>query len=114
LCTIYDGSTRLKIAERVNERSFPKGTLIFSEGDPGHAFYVIVDGRVKVFVTSAGGDEVVLATVGPPEVLGSVAMLDGGARSASAEALDHVTSTSPGTPSADFPQPLVVSCSGSS
>ena len=43
---------------------------------------------VKVFVTSERGDEMVLTTLHPPEVFGELALIDGGPRSASAEALE--------------------------
>jgi CRP-like cAMP-binding protein len=51
---------------------------------------VIAEGTVKVFVTSAHGEEMVLATLRPPDALGEVALLDLGERSASAEAIEPV------------------------
>lgn len=86
-----DDETLGTVAEGAHERSFAKGSLIFYQGDPGDAFYVITGGAVKVFVTSGHGDEMVLVTLRPPDTLGEVALLDGAQRSASAEALDDVT-----------------------
>jgi CRP-like cAMP-binding protein len=51
---------------------------------------VLAEGSVKVFVTSQQGDEMVLATLQPPDALGEVALLDLGERSASAETLESV------------------------
>lgn len=48
---------------------------------------MLVDGVVKVFVTSERGDEMVLTTLHQPDVFGELALIDGGPRSASAEAL---------------------------
>ncbi|MDQ3767084.1 MAG: Crp/Fnr family transcriptional regulator [Actinomycetota bacterium] len=76
------------LGERTIERSYKRGQLIFSQGDMGESLYVLVDGVVKVFVTSDRGDEMVLTTLHPPEVFGELALIDGGARSASAEALE--------------------------
>ena len=76
------------LGERTIERSYRRGQLIFSQGDLGESLYVLVDGVVKVFVTSDRGDEMVLTTLHPPEVFGELALIDGGTRSASAEALE--------------------------
>jgi CRP/FNR family cyclic AMP-dependent transcriptional regulator len=76
------------LARRAVERFFKKGQIIFHEGDPGDALYVVEEGLVKVFVTSEEGDEMVLVTLRPGEVFGELAVLDGGPRSASAEAIE--------------------------
>lgn len=76
------------VSERALERSYKKGQLIFHEGDQGDSLYVIIEGLVKVFVTSEQGDEMVLVTLGPAETFGELAMVDGGPRSASAEAVE--------------------------
>jgi CRP/FNR family cyclic AMP-dependent transcriptional regulator len=86
-----DDDTLAMVAGEAHVRSFAKGSLIFYQGEPGEAFYVITSGTVKVFVTSGHGDEMVLVTLRPPDTLGEVALLDGGERSASAEALEDVT-----------------------
>ena len=79
------------IAEQASVRTFSKGSHLFHQGDAGDAFYLLTHGSVKVFVSSSHGDEMVLATLRPPDALGEVALLDLGERSASAEALDDVT-----------------------
>lgn len=76
------------IAVEANERTFKKGEVIFHENQPGDAFYVVAEGSLKVFVTSTRGEEMVLVTLREPDVLGEVALLDGGPRSASAQALE--------------------------
>jgi len=68
-------------------RTFPKSTVIISEGDPAESLYIIVSGRVKVFVADPGGREIVLLTQGPGEYFGEM-MLDEGPRSASIMTLD--------------------------
>ncbi len=78
------------VAAQASVRTFRKGALIFYQGDPGDSLYVLAEGSVKVFVTSTQGDEMVLATLRPPDALGEVALLDLGERSASAEALEPV------------------------
>ncbi len=68
-------------------RSFPKQAVIVSEGDETDSLYVILSGRVKVFVADESGKEVVLGAQGPGEYFGEMA-LDGGARSASVMTLE--------------------------
>jgi CRP/FNR family cyclic AMP-dependent transcriptional regulator len=63
-------------------KSFPKNTIIVSEGDETDHFYIIVEGRVKVFVSDEEGREIVLATQGRGDYFGEM-VLDGGPRSAS-------------------------------
>ena len=41
------------IAEKAVTRTFPKNMILISEGDPTETFYVILSGKVKVYV----GDE---------------------------------------------------------
>jgi CRP/FNR family cyclic AMP-dependent transcriptional regulator len=68
-------------------RSFPKYAVILTEGEPGESLYVVVSGKVKVFLSDERGREVVLGTCGPGDFLGEMA-LDGGPRSASAMCLE--------------------------
>lgn len=78
----------LSLGERAVERSYKRGQAIVHEGDAGDALFVVVEGLVKVFVTSEEGDEMVLVTLRPPETFGELAVIDGGTRSASAETLE--------------------------
>ncbi|HEY5897369.1 MAG TPA: cyclic nucleotide-binding domain-containing protein, partial [Burkholderiales bacterium] len=41
-------------------RSYPKNTVVVSEGDQTDSLYVLLEGRVKAFVSDEGGREVVL------------------------------------------------------
>jgi CRP-like cAMP-binding protein len=76
------------LAERATKRNYSKGQLIFYQGDPAGSLFVMMEGLVKVFVTSEEGDEMVLVTLHPHDVFGELALLDGGPRSASAEAVE--------------------------
>jgi CRP/FNR family cyclic AMP-dependent transcriptional regulator len=86
-----DGPTLARIGERAVERSYRRGQLIVHQGDLGDSLFVVTEGLVKVFVTSEEGDEMVLVTLRPPDTFGELALIDGGARSASAEALEHTS-----------------------
>jgi CRP/FNR family cyclic AMP-dependent transcriptional regulator len=67
-------------------QQYAAGTAIFKEGEEGDALYVVLDGRVRISVLSAKGDEVILAVLGPGESFGDLALLDSRPRSATATA----------------------------
>jgi CRP/FNR family transcriptional regulator, cyclic AMP receptor protein len=77
-----------RLADRAIERTYKKGQLIFYQGDPAEALFVVIEGRVKVVVVNENGDEMVLVTLQPVDVFGEVALIDGEPRSASAETLE--------------------------
>lgn len=79
----------LKVAERCVDRRYNKGNIIFRRGDLGDRLYVIAEGSIKVYLNSDEGDEMILRTLETPEVLGELALADGGPRSASAEASEE-------------------------
>jgi CRP/FNR family cyclic AMP-dependent transcriptional regulator len=68
-------------------RTFPKNAVILNEGDLTDALYIIVSGRVKVFLANEEGKEIVLDTQGPGEYFGEM-VLDEGPRSASVMTLE--------------------------
>jgi CRP/FNR family cyclic AMP-dependent transcriptional regulator len=68
-------------------RSYPKHAVVVSEGDRSDTLFLILSGRVKIFVSDQGDKELVLGTQGPGEYFGEM-VLDDGPRSASAVALE--------------------------
>ena len=71
-----------------SERRVAKGTWIFSKGDEGSSMMAVLSGRVRIGTTSSEGKEVTLNVIGPGEVFGEIALLDGKPRSADAAAID--------------------------
>lgn len=69
------------------DRRFNKGKIIFSDGDEGRGFYVVVEGLVKIFKISAEGKEQILHIYGPGEPFGQVAVYAGRSYPASAQAI---------------------------
>jgi CRP/FNR family cyclic AMP-dependent transcriptional regulator len=63
-------------------REFRARTVLLSEGDRSDAIYIILEGRVRVFVSDGEGREALLSIMGPGEYFGELA-LDEGPRSAS-------------------------------
>jgi CRP/FNR family cyclic AMP-dependent transcriptional regulator len=76
------------LAERSTSRLLAPDALIVREGEHPDALYVILKGRVRVFLTDEKGAELVLTTKGPGEYFGEM-MLDDRPRSASVAALER-------------------------
>ena len=70
------------VAQAVKVKSFPKNTILFSEGDESDSFYVICEGRVNVGINDAEGKEIILSRLGAGEYFGEMALMDGEPRSA--------------------------------
>lgn len=62
---------------------------IFAQGDDGNSMFVLLSGRVKVSTFSSAGKETVLTFLGPGDMLGEIALLDGGARTAAAMVIEE-------------------------
>ena len=84
-----DDAARRLVAERVGERVVERGRSVFVQGEPGDRMYVLADGAVKLYVSSRDGGIVELARHQPPASFGELAVLDGGPRSATAEAVER-------------------------
>jgi CRP/FNR family cyclic AMP-dependent transcriptional regulator len=76
------------LAEHGAVKAYPKNTIIVSEGDRSDSLYVILAGKVKVYLADEEGKEVVLNTQGPGEYFGEI-ILDEGPRSASVMTLEQ-------------------------
>ena len=70
-----------KLSRLGTARVFPANMIVVSEGDTSDALYVVLSGRVRVYVSDEQGREMVLGEQGPGEFFGEIA-LDGGPRSA--------------------------------
>jgi len=85
---VLDEATLMEVAERTLVRVVERGQTIFVQDEPGDRLFVLADGAVKLVVRSAQGEVVELVRHWPPAVFGEVALLDGGPRSATAEAVE--------------------------
>ena len=70
-------------------RTFRRGQVVFTTGDPSDTLIVVVSGRVKVVVRSADGGELTLTIIKPGGVFGEISVADSGPRSADAETLEE-------------------------
>jgi CRP-like cAMP-binding protein len=76
-----------KLFARVG-KTYSPGKMLFRDGDPGDAMYVIQDGRVRIF-KEVRGEQKTMAYLGPGEFFGEMALLNGKPRTASAEVVEE-------------------------
>jgi CRP/FNR family cyclic AMP-dependent transcriptional regulator len=78
----------LKFAELTRERTYPKGSVILFQGDPGDSLYVLRQGRAKVVLIGEDGREVILGVLEPGAHFGELALIDDQPRSAHVIAME--------------------------
>jgi len=77
-----------KFAEVTREKSYPKGSVILFEDDPGDSLFVVREGRVKVVLIGEDGREVILGVLGVGEYFGELSLIDDRPRSAHVIAME--------------------------
>ena len=77
-----------ELAELLEEDRYPSGATMVTEGEAGDRLYLIAEGRAEVS-TAGQSSPVPLATLGPGELFGEIALLEpGGRRQATVTAID--------------------------
>lgn len=80
-------ATRTRLARQGAACTVEPGKLLFAKGDAGDALYVLLEGEVEVRVSTQAGKDVRIAALKPPALIGEMAVLDGGVRSADVAAI---------------------------
>lgn len=70
--------------------TFPRGTTIFEEGEPGDRLYIIISGKVKLARHAIDGRENLLTVMGPSDMFGELSIFDPGPRTSSAVCVTQV------------------------
>jgi CRP/FNR family transcriptional regulator, cyclic AMP receptor protein len=78
------------VVRRVRSRAYPRGEVIFREGEPGRTLYVIERGQVKLSTSAPGGRELLVAVLGRGQIFGELEMFDGGPRGMTARTMEDV------------------------
>ena len=87
---IFAGLERDEIREIVGaakKHTVQAGQLLFEQGAHASAVYIVQTGEVQVRATSPMGEDIVLAVLGAGTIVGELALIDGGPRSATVEAI---------------------------
>ncbi|HEV7937997.1 MAG TPA: Crp/Fnr family transcriptional regulator [Solirubrobacteraceae bacterium] len=80
-----------RIAQLAVPRTFESGQIVFREGDASDTCYVVRSGRARAIREHADGRTITLATFGPGDIFGELAMFEDELRSATVEAVQHTT-----------------------
>ena len=76
------------VSESCTPRKYPKNSMIILEEEFGDIVFIIIQGTVKITRVNDEGKEVILSLLGPGEIFGEMAILDGEPRSADATAIE--------------------------
>jgi CRP/FNR family transcriptional regulator, cyclic AMP receptor protein len=79
-----------QVAELTVSRSFPGGTTVFREGDDSDTCYIVRAGHARALREHVDGRQITLATFGPGDIFGELALFDDERRSATIEAIDDL------------------------
>jgi CRP/FNR family transcriptional regulator len=79
-----------RIAQLAVPRHFEPGQAVFREGDQSDTCYIVRDGRARAIRTHGDGRTITLATFGPGDIFGELAMFEDERRSATVEAIDPI------------------------
>jgi CRP/FNR family transcriptional regulator len=84
-----DASARKSVARLTVERRVPAGQVLFRQGESADGFYVVLDGKVKVYKLSTDGRQQILHAFGPGQAFAEAAMFAGDSFPAFAETLSE-------------------------
>jgi DNA-binding NtrC family response regulator/polyferredoxin len=76
-----------QIAWVAEDRTIPQNTILFSQGDPGETYWLVISGEVRVYRHTSEGTEVELAQLQAEDGFGEMSLLTGEPRSASVETM---------------------------
>lgn len=89
LFKLLDPAELQDLSRGLERSKYEAGQKVFSFGEPGDSLYVVIQGRIELFVKDTTGSKIVLTVCEPGEVFGELSLFDGGSRTASAIALDE-------------------------
>jgi CRP/FNR family transcriptional regulator, cyclic AMP receptor protein len=75
----------------IREKTYPKGSVILFEHDPGDSLFIVREGRVKVVLVGEDGREVILGVLGVGDHFGELSLIDDQPRSAHVIAMEDAS-----------------------
>ena len=79
------------LTKQLQPVDFPRGHVIFAEGEPGDRLYIIISGKVKIGRRSPDGRENLLTIMGPSDMFGELSIFDPGPRTSTATTVTEVS-----------------------
>jgi CRP-like cAMP-binding protein len=86
------------LSQTLEAVEFPRGHVIFAEGEPGDRLYIILSGKVKLGRKSPDGRENLLGIFGPSDMFGELSIFDPGPRTSTATTVTEVRAVTMGRP----------------
>lgn len=87
LCTELDDTELDELASICRLRTLSQGEILFLEGDPAPGFFLLLEGRVRVYKSSPEGKEYTLHQIEPGQLFAEAAVFKGRTYPANASAL---------------------------
>jgi CRP-like cAMP-binding protein len=87
LIASWDAAELQDLLERAQLCPMKKGDVLLHQGDAGDYLIILLDGTIRVSMVASNGREIILDYLEPGAVIGEIALLDGGERTASVTAL---------------------------
>ena len=78
-----------QLAPLLHESTFPAGASVLTAEQPAEAIYIIIEGSVKIHLFTPEGTEVILAVLGPGEIVGEMSLADSLGHSANVTTLEE-------------------------
>jgi CRP-like cAMP-binding protein/cytochrome P450 len=85
-----DSAALTKVSTHLERQRFAPGQVVIQQGDEADRFYVVVAGNAEVVNHHPGGDDIVLAMLGPGEYFGEIGILHNRPRTATVRAVGNV------------------------
>jgi CRP/FNR family transcriptional regulator, cyclic AMP receptor protein len=82
------------LTKQLRPVDFPRGHVIFAEGEPGDRLYIIISGKVKIGRVYPDGRANLLTIVGPSDMFGELSIFDPGPRTSTATTITEVRAVS--------------------
>lgn len=83
---LLPAATLDRLAALGGSMNLARGEILCQQGEPGDAVYIVLQGEIEVLLRAPDGHEVRVAALGPGSLVGDMAVLDGGPRSADMQA----------------------------
>ena len=93
-----DQASAAALLQTLEPVEFPRGHVIFAEGEPGDRLYIIHSGKVKIGRKSPDGRENLLSIMGPSDMFGELSIFDPGPRTSTATTVTEVRLLAMGRP----------------
>lgn len=87
LFDLLDTDARQALAAVIDYQQVPAGETLFQTGDPGESLFHVMSGQIELYIKDISGQKIVLTVAEAGDLFGELALLDSGARTATAIAL---------------------------